>query len=117
VVRSVASLISWVDTEVDARLDQLGTPEAAALKGSAAVAEGIDFGDVTEHLEREGPGEVREKLERAGRDRRGRAGPPAGPLRLITAPAGMTGVRSRPSCTLSAQSQRMAPQAAQMPVS
>jgi transaldolase len=38
VVRSVASFISWVDTEVDSRLDQLGTPEAAALKGSAAIA-------------------------------------------------------------------------------
>jgi hypothetical protein len=38
VVRSVASFISWVDTEVDARLDHLGTPEAAALKGSAAIA-------------------------------------------------------------------------------
>jgi Transaldolase/Fructose-6-phosphate aldolase len=39
VIRSVASFISWVDTEVDARLDQLGTPEAAALKGSAAIAD------------------------------------------------------------------------------
>ena len=39
VIRSVASFfISRVDTEVDARLDQLGTPEAAALKGLAAIA-------------------------------------------------------------------------------
>jgi len=38
-IRSVASFfISRVDTEVDARLDQLGTPEAAALKGLAAIA-------------------------------------------------------------------------------
>jgi transaldolase len=38
-IRSVASFfISRVDTEVDARLDQLGTPEATALKGSAAIA-------------------------------------------------------------------------------
>src|SRR3984885_11146328 len=38
-IRSVASFfISRVDTEVDARLDRLGTPEAAALKGSAAIA-------------------------------------------------------------------------------
>src|ERR1700733_334090 len=38
-IRSVASFfISRVDTEVDARLDQLGTPAALALKGSAAVA-------------------------------------------------------------------------------
>jgi transaldolase len=38
-VRSVASFfVSRVDTEVDARLDQLGTPEAARLKGSAAIA-------------------------------------------------------------------------------
>jgi transaldolase len=39
IIRSVASFfVSRVDTEVDARLDQLGTPEAAALKGSAAIA-------------------------------------------------------------------------------
>jgi transaldolase len=38
-IRSVASFfISRVDTEVDARLDHLATPEAAALKGSAAIA-------------------------------------------------------------------------------
>jgi transaldolase len=38
-IRSVASFfISRVDTEVDTRLDQLGTAEAAALKGSAAIA-------------------------------------------------------------------------------
>jgi transaldolase len=38
-IRSVASFfISRVDTEVDARLDHRGTPEAAALKGSAAIA-------------------------------------------------------------------------------
>ena len=38
-IRSVASFfVSRVDTEVDARLDHLGTPEAVALKGSAAIA-------------------------------------------------------------------------------
>jgi transaldolase len=38
-IRSVASFfVSRVDTEVDARLDRLGTAEAAALKGSAAIA-------------------------------------------------------------------------------
>jgi transaldolase len=38
-IRSVASFfISRVDTETDARLDHLGTPEADALKGSAAMA-------------------------------------------------------------------------------
>src|SRR5487761_62773 len=38
-IRSVASFfISRVDAEVDARLDRLGTPEADALKGSAAIA-------------------------------------------------------------------------------
>ena len=38
-IRSVASFfISRVDTEVDGRLDHLGTPGAAALKGSAAIA-------------------------------------------------------------------------------
>lgn len=36
---SVASFfVSRVDTEVDARLDKLGTPEAAALRGEAAIA-------------------------------------------------------------------------------
>jgi transaldolase len=38
-IRSVASFfVSRVDTEVDARLDRIGTAEAAALKGSAAIA-------------------------------------------------------------------------------
>src|SRR5262249_8278913 len=36
---SVASFfVSRVDTEVDRRLDKLGTPEAAALRGKAAIA-------------------------------------------------------------------------------
>jgi transaldolase len=30
--------VSRVDTEVDARLDKIGTPEAAALRGRAAIA-------------------------------------------------------------------------------
>jgi transaldolase len=39
VIKSVASFfVSRVDTEVDARLDRLAGPEAAALKGSAAIA-------------------------------------------------------------------------------
>jgi transaldolase len=38
-IRSVASFfVSRVDTEVDDRLDKIGTPEAAALRGKAAVA-------------------------------------------------------------------------------
>jgi transaldolase len=38
-IRSVASFfVSRVDTEVDQRLDKLGTPEAAGLRGKAAVA-------------------------------------------------------------------------------
>jgi transaldolase len=38
-IASVASFfVSRVDTEVDARLDKLGTPEAAALRGKAALA-------------------------------------------------------------------------------
>lgn len=38
-VRSVASFfVSRVDTEVDRRLEQIGTPEALALRGTAAVA-------------------------------------------------------------------------------
>ena len=36
---SVASFfVSRVDTEVDSRLDKIGTPEAAALRGKAAIA-------------------------------------------------------------------------------
>jgi len=38
-IHSVASFfVSRVDTEIDARLDQLGTPEATTLKGRAGVA-------------------------------------------------------------------------------
>ncbi|HJY93330.1 MAG TPA: transaldolase [Streptosporangiaceae bacterium] len=38
-IRSVASFfVSRVDTEVDARLDKIGTPEAVELRGKAAVA-------------------------------------------------------------------------------
>jgi transaldolase len=38
-IRSVASFfVSRVDSEVDARLDQLGTSEAATLRGKAAIA-------------------------------------------------------------------------------
>ena len=38
-LESVASFfVSRVDTEIDKRLDKLGTPEAAALRGKAAVA-------------------------------------------------------------------------------
>ncbi|HTX86063.1 MAG TPA: transaldolase [Streptosporangiaceae bacterium] len=38
-IASVASFfVSRVDTEVDARLDKIGTPEAAALRGTAALA-------------------------------------------------------------------------------
>ncbi len=38
-IRSVASFfVSRVDTEVDGRLDKIGTPEAAALRGKAAIA-------------------------------------------------------------------------------
>ncbi|MFP5256791.1 MAG: transaldolase [Acidimicrobiia bacterium] len=40
-IASVASFfISRVDTEVDRRLDEIGTPEARALRGKAAVAQG-----------------------------------------------------------------------------
>ena len=38
-IRSVASFfVSRIDAEVDSRLDKLGTPEAAALRGKAAIA-------------------------------------------------------------------------------
>jgi transaldolase len=38
-IQSVASFfVSRVDTEVDARLDRLGSPEAASLRGTAAIA-------------------------------------------------------------------------------
>jgi transaldolase len=38
-IRSVASFfVSRMDTEVDTRLDKLGTPEAAALRGKTAIA-------------------------------------------------------------------------------
>jgi len=38
-IHSVASFfVSRVDTEIDSRLDKIGTPEAAALRGKAAIA-------------------------------------------------------------------------------
>jgi transaldolase len=38
-IASVASVfVSRIDTEIDARLDTIGTPQAAALRGRAAVA-------------------------------------------------------------------------------
>jgi transaldolase len=38
-IASVASFfVSRVDTEIDARLDKIGTPEAASLRGGAAIA-------------------------------------------------------------------------------
>jgi transaldolase len=38
-IASVASFfVSRVDTEIDSRLDKIGTPEAAALRGKAAIA-------------------------------------------------------------------------------
>lgn len=38
-IASVASFfVSRVDTEIDARLDEIGTPEATALRGRAAIA-------------------------------------------------------------------------------
>ena len=38
-IHSVASFfVSRVDTEIDARLDKIGTPEASALRGKAAIA-------------------------------------------------------------------------------
>jgi transaldolase len=38
-IRSVASFfVSRVDTEIDKRLDKIGTPEAAALRGKAGIA-------------------------------------------------------------------------------
>jgi transaldolase len=38
-IHSVASFfVSRIDTEVDSRLDKLGTPEAAALRSKAAIA-------------------------------------------------------------------------------
>ena len=41
-VASVASFfISRVDTEVDRRLEKIGTPEATALIGKAAIAQGV----------------------------------------------------------------------------
>jgi transaldolase len=52
-VRSVASFfVSRVDTEVDRRLDALGTPEALALRGKAAVAQAqVAYALFTEHFQ------------------------------------------------------------------
>ena len=45
-IASVASFfVSRVDTEVDARLDKIGTPRAAALRGRAAIANAAGAGE------------------------------------------------------------------------
>jgi transaldolase len=64
VMASVASFfVSRVDTEVDARLDKLGTPEAAALRGRAAIANArIAY----EHYERVFSGDRWAALHKAG---------------------------------------------------
>ncbi|HEY3978269.1 MAG TPA: transaldolase, partial [Streptosporangiaceae bacterium] len=64
VMASVASFfVSRVDTEVDARLDKIGTPEAAALRGRAAIANArIAY----EHYERVFSGERWAALHDAG---------------------------------------------------
>jgi transaldolase len=51
-VRSVASFfVSRVDTEVDERLDAIGTPDAAELRGQAAVAQAtLAYQLFTEHF-------------------------------------------------------------------
>jgi len=44
-IASVASFfVSRVDTEVDARLDKIGTPAVAALRGRAAIADAVIIG-------------------------------------------------------------------------
>ena len=63
-VASVASFfISRVDSEVDRRLEKIGTPEALALRGKSAVAQGV----LAYHLfKRAFSGPRWERLERAG---------------------------------------------------
>lgn len=63
-VASVASFfVSRVDTETDARLDAIGTPEAAALRGKAAIANALAAYDEFLHAFR---GPRWEKLAAAG---------------------------------------------------
>ena len=75
-IRSVASFfVSRVDTEVDARLDRLGTPEALALKGSAATANAR----LAYQAHQELTGSERwQGLARLGAARSGRCGPQPG---------------------------------------
>jgi transaldolase len=78
-IRSVASFfVSRVDTEVDARLDELGTDEAKALRGKAGEVTGdtvtpyyAEAAEVLDSLERLGISysEVTAKLEREGVDK------------------------------------------------
>src|SRR5699024_12824380 len=54
-IQSVASFfVSRVDSEIDSRLEELGTEEAAALRGQAGVANAqVAFGVYLEALSRE----------------------------------------------------------------
>ncbi len=63
-IRSVASFfVSRVDTEIDARLDKIGTDEAKALRGKAAIA---NARLAYEHFEQVFSGERWESLASAG---------------------------------------------------
>jgi len=75
-IASVASFfVSRVDTEIDARLDAIGTPEALALKGRAASP---TPGWPTRHMRRLSPGPVGNAWPLPARDRNARCGhPPA----------------------------------------
>jgi transaldolase len=82
---SVASFfVSRVDTEIDKRLDQIGTPKARALKGKAAIA---NARLAHEHYERAFAGDPGARYWRPVRTRSGRCGPPqVSRIRPMTTP-------------------------------
>ena len=77
-IRSVASFfVSRVDTEVDGRLDKLGTPEAKALRGKAAIANARLAYELFEQRVRHGP--LAGAGGKGGARSSGRCGPPPPP--------------------------------------
>ena len=72
-IGSVASFfVSRVDTEIDRRLDKIGTAEAAALRGKAAIA---NARLAYQHYERMSPHRAGRRWRRPGPARNVRCGP------------------------------------------
>ena len=94
-IASVASFfVSRVDTEVDRRLDKIGTPQAAALRGKAAIANAGSPTSVTSRPSRP-TGGSRWSGPEPGRS--ARCGPPPASRTLPTTTPGTSPAWSHPA--------------------